>query len=424
MNPVPTPPPLPQVPDAAAKQRRPDHRKRIPTGPPGVGRGTFDRGRPREAEYPRLAMVRAMAEAAMVGALADWFAVTALFRHPLGIPIPHTAIIPARKDKIGLSLGGFVQNNFLSRELIASRLHGLGISRRLGEWLHQPDNARRITRHAATALAGTAAVLKDEDVQELLDKSVVASIRSTRAAPLVGNVLSLITASNKHQELLDEALKLLDKVVREHDELLRDRISKESPWWVPGRVDDKIHDKIVKGIAHTLAELSTDPAHPLRIRFDAAVQNFVERLRTSPEVIARGELLKEELLSHPSVRQFSVDVWTDAKAALVRYAANTDDEGLRPIERGIVSFGDALLSDPALMEKVDGWVLDAVLYVIEQYRAEVGQFIAETVSRWDPQETSRKIELSVGRDLQFIRINGTIMGALVGLLIFWLEKLV
>ena len=141
-------------------------------------------------------------------------------------------------------------------------------------------------------------------------------------------------------------------------------------------------------------------------------------------MIARGELLKEELLAHPSVRQFSVDVWTDAKAALVRYGANTDDEGLRPIERGIVSFGDALLSDPELMEKVDGWILDAALYVIEQYRAEVGQFIAETVSRWDPQETSKKIELSVGRDLQFIRINGTIMGALVGLLIFWLEKLI
>jgi len=359
-----------------------------------------------------------MSEAAMVGALADWFAVTALFRHPMGIPIPHTAIVPNRKDRIGASLGGFVQNNFLSPDLIRAKLQQLGISRRLGEWLREPANARKISMHASKALAGTVQVLRDDDVQDLLDRSVIARIRATRVAPVVGNALSLITASNRHQELLDEALKLLDRVVDQNDEIIRDRIRKESPWWLPESVDDKIHDKIVTAIENLLHAVTTDPNHPLRARFDAAVDRFVERLKTSPEVIAKGEELKEELLAHPSVRQFSAAVWTDAKEAIVKYSEGPLDGEVRPIDRGIVSLGETMLEDPELLAKVDGWILDATLYIVEQYRTEVGQFIADTVRGWDPEDTSRKIELAVGRDLQFIRINGTIMGALVGLLLY------
>ena len=354
----------------------------------------------------------------MVGALADWFAVTALFRHPLGIPIPHTAIVPNRKDRIGASLGGFVQNNFLSRDLIRAKLQQVGISRRIGEWLRDPVNARKISIHASKALAGTVQVLRDDDVQDLLDRSVIARIRATRVAPVVGNALSLITASNRHQELLDEALKLLDRVVDQNDEIIRDRIRKESPWWLPESVDNKIHDKIVTAIENLLHAVTTDPNHPLRARFDAAVDRFVERLKTSPEVIAKGEELKEELLAHPSVRQFSAAVWTDTKDAIVKYSEAPADDEVRPIDRGLISLGETMLDDPDLLAKVDGWILDATLYVVEQYRTEVGQFIADTVRAWDPEDTSRKIELAVGRDLQFIRINGTLMGAVVGLLLY------
>jgi uncharacterized membrane-anchored protein YjiN (DUF445 family) len=410
--------PLPQVQDAEAKQERLDRMKRVATGLLILVTMVFVTAHILTPQHPWLAIVRATAEAAMIGGLADWFAVTALFRHPLGIPIPHTAIVPTRKDKIGRSLGGFVQNNFLSRELIASKLVDMAVSQRAAQWLSDPVNARSITRHAARALSGAVQVLRDDDVHDLLDKSVMARIRTTRVAPIVGNILSLVTASNKHQELLDEALRLIDRVVHDHDEIIRTRIREESPWWVPDRVDDKIHDKIVSAIEHTLHDVSSNPSHPLRVRFDTAVHDFVERLRTSPDVIAKGEELKNDLLAHPSVRRFSSDVWTDAKAALVRYTESTDDEGLRPIERGIVSFGQAMLDDPALLAKFDAWILDGVTHIVDQYRGEVGGFIAETVSRWDPQETSRKIELAVGRDLQFIRINGTIMGAIVGLLLY------
>jgi uncharacterized membrane-anchored protein YjiN (DUF445 family) len=412
------PVPLPQFQNVAERQARLDRMKRFATGLFVFVTIIFVVTRLLEERYPWLAPIRAMSEAAMVGALADWFAVTALFRRPMGLPIPHTAIVPTRKDRIGVSLGGFVQNNFLSRELIGAKLRAIGVSRRIAEWLREPANARKISTHVAKALAGTVQVLKDDDVQQLLDKSVIARVRATRVAPVVGNVLSLVTSENKHQELLDEALKLLDRVVEQNDEIIRDRIRAESPWWVPGAVDDRIHDKIVNSIEATLHAISSDPNHPLRQRFDAAVHRFVERLRTSPEVIAKGEELKEQLLAHPSVREFSNAVWADTKAAIVSYSQQPADDEMRPIERGIVSVGETLLEDPELLAKVDGWILDATLYVVEQYRTEVGQFIAETVRAWDPEETTKKIELAVGRDLQFIRINGTIMGALVGLLLY------
>jgi uncharacterized membrane-anchored protein YjiN (DUF445 family) len=410
--------PLPDLKNVAERQARLTRMKRIATGLFVFVTVVFVATRLLESRYPWLGSVRAMSEAAMVGALADWFAVTALFRHPMGIPIPHTAIVPNRKDRIGASLGGFVQNNFLSPDLIRAKLKQLGLSRRIGEWLREPANARKISMHASKALAGTVQVLRDDDVQDLLDRSVIARIRATRVAPVVGNALSLITASNRHQELLDEALKLLDRVVDQNDEIIRDRIRKESPWWLPESVDDKIHDKIVTAIENLLHAVTTDPNHPLRARFDAAVDRFVERLKTSPEVIAKGEELKAELLAHPSVRQFSAAVWTDAKEAIVKYSEGPLDGEVRPVDRGIVSLGETMLEDPELLAKVDGWLLDATLYVVEQYRTEVGQFIADTVRGWDPEDTSRKIELAVGRDLQFIRINGTIMGALVGLLLY------
>ena len=416
--------PIPQVQDAALRQERLDRMKRIATGLFLLVTAVFIAARMLEARHPWLGWVRAMAEAAMVGALADWFAVTALFRRPMGLPIPHTAIVPTRKDRLGRSLGGFVQNNFLSRDVVGAKLRGLGISRRLADWLAQPANARTIATHAARGLSGAAQVLRDEDVRELLDRSVVARIRATPVTPIVGNVLSVVTAENRHQELLDEALKLLDRAVDSNGELIRDRIREESPWWLPEMVDDRIHDKIVTAIENTLHQVSEDPDHPLRLRFDAAVHRFIEKLRTSPETIAKGEEVKEELLAHPAVREFSATVWADAKAALLRYAEHSDEEGLRPVERGIVSLGEAMRADPALQAKVDGWVLDATLYVIDQYRAEVGTFIADTVAAWDPEETSKKIELAVGRDLQFIRINGTIMGALVGLLLYGLSRVI
>jgi len=375
-----------------------------------------------ERQFPWLGFVRATAEAAMVGGLADWFAITALFRHPMGIPIPHTAIIPSRKDRIGRSLGGFVQNNFLSREVIAARLHGLRIAERIAKWISDPANSGRIAHHVASGLSGTAQVLRDEDVQAMIDRAVVARVRKTQVAPVLGNVLSLLTADNRHQELLDEALRLISEGVSRNEELIRQRIREESPWWLPEAVDDRIHDKVVAAIENTLRQVAADPAHPLRERFDNALTGFIEKLRTSPEVIARAEEIKEDMLENPAVRQFSATIWGDAKQAIARYADRKESDPPGAVEQGLMKLGNAVLSDAELMAKVDHWILDAVLYAVEQFRGEVAQLISYTVGQWDAEETSKKIELQIGKDLQFVRINGTLVGGLVGLLLYTISK--
>ena len=376
-----------------------------------------------ETRYAWVGYVRATAEAAMVGGIADWFAITALFRQPLGLPIPHTAIIPNRKDRIGRSLGGFVQNNFLSREVIAARLGSVGIARRAALWLSAPEHARSISRHLANAVASAGTVLRDDDVRDFIDRSVVSRARQTQVAPIIGNVLGLLTAGNRHQELLDRAVALVARLVVENDELIRAKIREETPWWVPNVVDDKIHDKVVSGIEKTLAEVSADPAHPLRQRFDVALAEFIEKLKTSPETIAQAEALKEDVLAHPAVRHFSASLWDDVKASVARYAERPDDAPPGALERGINSLGATVLEDPALLAKIDGWIVDAALYVVDQYRDEVGQLITHTVGQWDPEATSKKIELQIGKDLQFGRINGTVVGGLVGLLLYTVGKL-
>ncbi len=373
-----------------------------------------------ESRYPWLAWVRAFSEAAMVGGIADWFAVTALFRHPLGIPIPHTAIVPSRKDRIGTALGNFVQRNFLQRDVVASKLAAMKLGERAARWLAEPANSRRIARHVATGLSGAVNVLRDEEVQAVADKAVVARLRTMQVAPLLARGFELLTAGGRHQSLLDDALRLAARFVGENEELIRDKIKAESPWWVPGMVENRLHDRIVTGVESTLASVSADPEHPLRKRYDEAVQRFVESLRTSPDVIARAEELKLEFLEHPSVSDFSREVWTDVKGRITRYATRLSEETQAEpdaIERWLSGIGGKVLSDPALSAKVDGWVVEIVTYAVEQAREEVSALIATTVAQWDADATSAKIELQIGRDLQFIRINGTVVGGLVGLLL-------
>ena len=414
------PPPLS---DEAEKQAALERMQRRATGMLGGAAVLFVAARAFESRYPWLGFVRAAAEAALVGGVADWFAVTALFRHPLGLKIPHTAIVPKRKDRIGRSLGNFVQKNFLSREVVAVKLAGMQVGARIAGWLADPEHARRVARQVAASLSGAAAVLRDEDVQEFVERSLVSRARKVQVAPLLGRVLGLLTADNRHQELLDEVLRLAARFVSQNEEMIRDRIAAEAPWWIPGAVEDKIHEKVVGGVDRTLTEVSADPNHPLRARFDDAVRRFAERLRTSPETIARAEEIKAELLSHPAVREYAASVWTDVKEKLARYA--TEGEGttaLAAVERGLVSLGHAILADPALLAKVDAWITDGVLFAVEQYRSEVAHLIEQTVAGWDPDATSRRIEIQIGRDLQFIRINGTVVGGLVGLLLYTIGK--
>lgn len=424
MEQVTPPPQLAPVPDEVERQRRLDRMKGRATGMLVVATVIFFVTRLLEPRFPWLGFIRAMAEAAMIGGLADWFAVTALFRHPMGIPIPHTAIIPARKDRVARTLGAFVQHNFLTREVIEARLRGVHIGERLASWIAQPANARTIARQTASALAAGAQVLKDDEVQALIDRTIVERIRTTQLAPIAGKLLSVVTEDNRHQELLDEAIILVARTVEQNRDLIRDRVQRESPWWVPTAVDEKIYQKIVTSIERTLVEIRDDPKHPLRDRFDQALRAFIDNLQHSPQTLARAEELKTEFLDADAVRRFSASLWVDAKAALLRHAENaeaTSKEG-GSIERALTAFGAAVLADPALVQKVDEFITDVAAFLVERYQRDIADLITHTVQNWDADVTTRRIELAIGRDLQYIRINGTLVGALAGLLIYTVSK--
>jgi uncharacterized membrane-anchored protein YjiN (DUF445 family) len=371
-----------------------------------------------EPGQPWLGYIRATAEASLVGGIADWFAITALFRHPLSIPIPHTAIIPSRKDRIGRSLGNFVQNNFLSPEVLGAKLHAAQISRRAAEWLSQPVNAGRAGQHVGSILRSAGNVAKDEDVHALLDRTVVEPLRQIPIAPVLAKGLTLLTLDGRHQQLLDRVIQGLLRLVAENEALIREKIREESPWWVPRLVDDRIHQKVLGGIERTLYEVGDDPDHHLRHQFDELLHDWIVQLQNSPEVIARAEAIKEQVLDPETSGRLAASLWDELKQILGRQNNVTDDVAPGAVARGLSALAGAARQDEALLEKIDGWVIGAVLRVVEQHRHEVGQLIAQTVSAWDPEETSRRIELLVGRDLQFIRINGTLVGGLVGLLIY------
>jgi uncharacterized membrane-anchored protein YjiN (DUF445 family) len=409
--------------NAEERQRNLDRMKLRATGLLVLMGIIFIVARAYEAQYPWLGYIRATAEASMVGGIADWFAITALFRHPLNIPIPHTAIIPNRKDRIGRSLGNFVQNNFLSPEVLTTKLRAAQISRRAAEWLSGPEHARTAAQQIGSVLRGAGNVVRDEDVHALLDRTVVEPLRQMPIAPVLAKGLALLTVDDRHQQLLDRVIQGLSRLVAENEALIRDRIAQESPWWVPKVVDDRIHQKVLGGIERTLFEVADDPDHPLRHQFDELLADWMVQLQESPEVIARAEAIKHQVLDPDTSGRLAASIWSELKEILGRQNAVSGDGAPGAVARGLSALGAAALEDDALLEKVDGWVIGAVLRVVEQHRGEVGQLIAQTVSSWDPGETSRRIELLVGRDLQFIRINGTLVGGLVGLLIYTAAQL-
>ena len=368
--------------------------------------------------------VRAFAEAAMVGALADWFAVTALFRHPLGLPIPHTAIIPNRKDEIGRSLGEFVESNFMSGDVLEERLAGISVGRRLGEWLAEPINAGRASVAVADVMRGAIEVIDDTQVQEGIERIVESRIRSTAVAPLLGKTIDLAIEGGHHQRLLDAIFTGLHGFLDDNRITFRERLEQESPWWVPDSIDDRIFAKIYDGVTRFLIDVGADGSHDVRRTIEQRVEAFAGRLRTDPELLAKGEQLKDELLAHPDVQAWIASLWRDAKRGLIDAASRPDSELRERISTSLRTLGERLRDEPGLQAKIDHWVTQAVGYVVENYRSEVSKLIESTVARWDGESTSRKMELQVGRDLQFIRINGTIVGGIAGVLIHTLGNLV
>ena len=432
----PTPPTLPGPsaprPSSTPNWSRPDDAERLEklnamkaraTGMLAVAGGIFVAASWFERSHPWVGYIRATAEASLVGGLADWFAVTALFRHPLGIPIPHTAIVARRKDHIGRVLGNFVKNHFLSREVIAANLQRVRPAARAATWLAEPENSRRIARQVAGGLAKTLEAMPDDHMRELVREVAKDRLMAIKVAPTLGKTLAVVMTGDRHQEILNEAVRLAATAVRDNAELIRQQVRAESPWWVPGAIDDKIYKRIVTAIEKFLLGIGSDPRHPLRAAFDKALREFTQRLQTSPEVSAKAEALKQEWLADPAVADLSMELYNTARGAIVAYGTQAEEGDEDPLAKGIASFGQSLLKNDAMMADLDELVIDLAASAVEQYRNEIGDLIATTVAGWDPEATSQRFELAVGRDLQWVRINGTLVGGLVGLVLYTLIKL-
>ena len=377
-----------------------------------------------QKEYPWLQYVRAAAEGGMVGALADWFAVTALFKYPMGIKIPHTAIIPRRKDQIGASLGEFVETNFLSEQVVHDKLASINIAAKAGEWLAAPGGAERVAKEGAAVIRGTFKVLNDDDVQAVIEGMVRKHLLTPPWGPPVGRMAERIFADGHHHSLVDLLVDRAADWVSDNHETVTRLVSDRSPTWVPQFVDGLVGDKVYVEILKFTRAVQSDPNHQVRQSIDKYLNDLAKDLQHDPKMIARAEEIKAQVLGDPEVRELASRTWGTVKNALLGAVDDPHSELTVRFKAAVRDFGSRLVNDAELAGKVNTWIGDAAGYLVRTYRSDIAGVITDTVARWDAEETSQKIELQVGKDLQFIRINGTVVGSLAGLAIFSAAHLV
>jgi len=361
--------------------------------------------------------VNAGAEASMVGAIADWFAVTAIFRHPLGLPIPHTALIPRRKDEFGKSLEDFVQENFLQEVIIRDRLTAAQVSARAAEWLGQPANAARVVGEASAILTLALKRLPDSDVEALVAEVLLPRLVSEPISPIAGNLLTEILRDNAHHGLVDLALEEGHHWLIHNQETFTAVIGERAPWWAPDRLNDVITERLHLETIRWLADIRADPHHRARAALDSLLAQLAADLLASKETQERAERLKSRLLEHPQFLASGMAVFDAMKQALVDALADDDGPLRERATAEVVAFANRLSTDEPMRARLDTWAADATVFAVRRYGGELTAVITHTVERWDGKEAAQRIELHVGRDLQFIRINGTIVGGLVGVVI-------
>jgi uncharacterized membrane-anchored protein YjiN (DUF445 family) len=362
-----------------------------------------------------LGFVQAGAEASMVGGVADWFAVTALFRRPLGLPIPHTALLVERKDQFAVTLGQFVQENFLNADVLAERFRSARLVPRLAAWLADRANAARFAGYAADLLVTVAEAFRDEDVQRVLTAELTRAVDTVEVAPLAGRALRVIIAEGHHADLFDAMVSAADRYLADHYLELRELFEAESPGWVPDAVYRRVFDRLFTRLRHRLVAMAADPDDEARHQFEEWIAGLPDRLETSPELRERGERLKREVLASAGLRDWSSSLWQQAKQALRAQAADPESELRRRLADALAAAGRRLGSDRRLQEGLERMVESGARALADQFHDELAGLVTGTIERWDAAETSSQLELLLGRDLQFIRINGTVVGAGVGL---------
>jgi uncharacterized membrane-anchored protein YjiN (DUF445 family) len=362
-------------------------------------------------------LLRAGTEAALVGGLADWFAVTALFRRPLGLPIPHTAVIPNSKDRIGAGLGSFIERHFLEPELVAARLRALGVSRRLGAWLADRRNADAVGDRLAVTAAFFLRSFNDQALQRLVQMTLRRQLRDIEPAPALATLLSVLRRSGAHHQFLDHLLRALRTYIFVHEDQILAIVEQRSRWWVPRRIDRKVAKEITDGLIAYLDDLGQRD-HDARATFDAAIEKLISDLKQDPATRTQVNAMRDRFLGAPEVSAYFQSLWQDLRAVLEQQLAQPNSR-LRQALSGILrSLGSAIAEDPSLQARMDQRLEDGIQTLIVPWRKEIGRFVADVVKSWETSTIVDRVELAVGKDLQYIRLNGTLVGAAVGCVIF------
>ena len=367
--------------------------------------------------------VNATAEAAMVGGIADWFAVTALFRRPLGLPIPHTALVPTRKDFFARSLQDFFTENFLAEDVVRDRVADAGVGERVGQWLREEQHSARVVDEAAQALRRGLGRVSDEDVAALIEHELLPRLIEEPLSEVAGRLLGELVADGAHHGLVDLALDEAHRWLVHNPTTFAEILIERAPWWTPQWVDERVTQRMHVEALAWVDDIRTDPWHHARRALDSWLSDLATGLQEDPETIERAERLKRRVLAEPQVLAAATSLWAALRRAAIVALEDPDSRLRARAVAHLIALGDQLGTDAALRARVDGYAADAAAYVVERYGDELTTVITMTIRRWDGQEASRRIELHVGRDLQFIRINGTLVGGLAGLIIHTLAEL-
>lgn len=378
--------------------------------------GVFVLARLHEASHPAVGFVRAFAEAALVGALADWFAVTALFKHPLGLPIPHTAIIQKNKDRIGTSVANFLEHNFMTRAVVSGELSRLDFVGAVSSWLALEKNSTSVARQITGSIPAALRLIDDRQIAEFIRALFASGMRQVRAAPILADALSYLLADRRHQELFDHLLTMVAAALEKNHTLIRQKIHEHSPRWLPRTVDDQFFIRLLDGIGSVIDDMR-QPESEWRDRFQAAVMDLVHELRTSPHYEQRITALIQSGVAHPDFKALIDRLWIDLRLRLVEDINAADSRVTAQLARAIAATGIALQNEPQVRAKLNDWLREWISDAVVRQRHTIAALIEKVIQQWDAETVSQKFEHYVGRDLQYIRINGTVVGGLVGVLL-------
>jgi uncharacterized membrane-anchored protein YjiN (DUF445 family) len=368
-------------------------------------------------------LVRAGAEAGVIGGLADWFAVTALFRRPLGLPIPHTGIIPRNKDRIGHGLGSFVERNFLAPELISSKLRESNAALRIGAWLGQPDNSRLIAGQIVALLPEVIASLQDREVRAFFRDAFRDQLRAVDLLPLIARLLRLFQESGQHQRLFERSLELARDMLLRNEATIYHKVEERTSWWIPRTIDRRMARAIIGGAEEMLAELG-QPQHPARLDFEQTVDELIDKLEYSETFRVRVDEFKSQLLQSPEMVNLLESLWDELRRMLLARTADSPERLTDSFAASLVALANTLTEDADAQARLNRRLEYLLSGFVVPFRTQIGSFIAEVVQSWDAKTVSDRLELEVGRDLQYIRINGTLVGALAGCGLFLLTRAV